>query len=200
MMRRFPSLSISIVVKNPVNLDLFLDHNSKYFLQYPLLVVDSGGGESLERFSKFYLRKDVSIWKARRITIQECKTDLIFFLDSDVLIPEGYIEKACSHFLRNRNLGAVSILHSPIDHFGTLPFGVSIWRTEVIKELYDYFPRRVNRKLVKVDDNYYTTGKRYFCECLYMWNKLIQSGRDLETFNFKAIHLRRNKYGNRRDH
>ena len=56
---------------------------------------------------------------------------------------------------------------------GHLAFGTSIWRTEVLKQLYDW-------ESEKVGD----------CECIHMWKKVHCAGLQIETLPYRAKHLK----------
>jgi len=165
-------LTIVIVVKNPQWLDGFIKGNRNYLTEIPIIVVDSGGGEKLKEFCKYYIQKDVSLWEARKIGYELAETEFVMNLDSDVIIPDGYINEALLQLARCDKIGAVSIFYDKINrNRGVLEYGCSIWRTKLVKQLYDY----------KGDD---------LCECLYMWDKLQRAGWLIETTCMRAKHLR----------
>jgi len=194
-MKRLPRLTISVINKGNVYLGDFIRLNSSLFKKYPVIVIDSGRGEELKEISSFYVKTNLKLHEARKRSIMLCKTEYIFFLDTDEIVPEEYPSKAIEILEKDKRVGAVSIFNKPMDHFGTLPFGVSIWRTKVAKELYDFNPKPVKKNFVKVGESYWVQGLYFFCECLYMWDKLMKNGYKLETLDLRATHLKRWKYG-----
>jgi glycosyltransferase involved in cell wall biosynthesis len=167
------TLTIIIVVKNPLWLDEFIKGNKKYLTTIPVIVIDSGGGEKLKEYCKHYIQKDVSLWEARKIGYEFADTEFIMNLDGDVIIPDGYIDEALFQLGRCNKIGAVSIFYDKINsNRGVLEYGCSIWRRQLAKQLYDY------------------NGSNGICECLYMWDKLQRAGWLIETTYMRAKHLR----------
>lgn len=168
-------LTIVIPVKNPKFLSEFVSLNESYLEAYDVVVIDSGGGEQLKKFSSVYLLNDVPFWTARRIAYSYVKTPFILNLDSDVIIPSRYPEEALDRLRINGKIGAISIFFENIEeHRGILEYGISLWRTQLLKEQYDYQPK---------------PSVSYECECFYMWKKLHQAGFKLETLLYRAKHL-----------
>lgn len=166
-------LVIVIPVKNPQHLDEFIEGNREILEKYPVIVVDSGGGEKLKEFAYLYLKEDVSLWEARRIAYRYVSEPYVLNLDSDVVIPKPYIVSAIGILKVLKQVGAVSTFYNKITrNRGTLEFGCSIWRADLLKKLYDYKP------------------KAGFCECLYMWGRLQRIGYQIETVCMRAKHLR----------
>lgn len=167
-------LAIVIPVKNQQWLDEFIEGNKEILEKYPVIVVDSGGGEKLEKFAKIYIKQDVSFWEARQMGYRHVSERYILNLDSDVVITKSYIMSALAILEAFENVGAVSVFYDKINrNRGVLEYGCSIWRTELLRELYDYVPK---------------VGR--ICECVYMWNKLQNAGYLIETLCFRAKHLR----------
>jgi len=183
-------ISIVIPVKNPVCLRDFVQENLWAFKEYPLIVIDSGGGELLQSFAQTYIKKDLKFWEARKLGYQYVKTKYILNLDSDVIIPKGYLKEAIK--LLERNIDAVSIFYEDVGHCqGALEFGISIWKTDVLKKLYDFSMEKVqDGKIVKVGSMAYSTLNNGWCECTYMWRKLKFYHGRLETLPFRAKHLK----------
>lgn len=181
------SLTIVIPVKNPPCLDLFMEKNAKIFSQYPLVVIDSGGGEKLKEIATVYISKNVSLWEARKLGYQQVKTPYLLNLDVDVVPPEGYIESALA-----LDADAITIFYEDVNHCqGSLEYGVSIWKTDVVKELYDFDSKLVcDGKIVKVGSQAYSTLTNGWCECIYMWRRLKNNGYKLETLPMRAKHLK----------
>lgn len=112
-----------------------------------------------------------------------------FKLDRDVAPPMAYIQEALT-LLREDKADAVSIHFDPI-YTGHLEFGVSMWKTEILKKLYDFSYGLVSDgKIVKVGSQAYSTLNNGWCECSYMWRKLRASGGRLETLPIRAKHLK----------
>ena len=180
-------LSIVVPVKNPPNISLFIEGNLELFRKNDLIVIDSGGGKSLEPFSNIYVERDVSFWDARKLGYERVETKYILNLDCDVVVPNGYIKDAL--VLLEKGIDAVSIFYENISQ-GVLEYGVSIWKTDVLQRLYDFSMNLVlDGKVVKVGSQAYATLNNGWCECTYMWRKLKASGGRLETFPYRAKHL-----------
>lgn len=184
----FSSLTIVVPVKNPPNLEFFI--NSMEWLLKPnlLIVVDSGGGQPLRKFCWKYFEKDCRMWEARRLGYDEVGTEFTLNLDCDVVLPLEYVKDALQ-VLQEDKADAVAVHFNPIKT-GHLEFGTSIWNTEILRRLYDYPPKAVD-KLIKVGERQWVTAfQSGFCECSYMWSRLINSGGRLETLPIRAKHLR----------
>lgn len=183
------SLSIVIPVKNPPNIKEFIKKNKLFFKKYKLIVIDSGGGEELKKYADKYLFRNISLTEARKLGYSKVKTKYTMNLDVDVIIPEGYIEHAIE--ILKEDADAISIFYEDVGHCnGALEFGCSIWKTNVVRELYDFSFKLVsNGKIYKVGPNIYSTLNNGWCECMYMWRKLKENGYTLTTCNFRAEHL-----------
>jgi len=186
-------LSIVIPVRNPNPriLDTFIEKNKSYLALNNTIVIDSGGGEILEPHVAKYIKKDIGLWDARRLGYSFVSTEFVMNLDCDVIIPDYYIHDALELFRHNAKLGCVSIFYEDVTHnAGILEFGISIWRTDILKKLYDYGPQPSEmRQIIKVSDNVFTHVKYPFCECSYMWQKVGMAGYKIETLPVRAIHL-----------
>jgi glycosyltransferase involved in cell wall biosynthesis len=184
------SLSIVIPVKNPPSLEAFIEGNAGLFSKSPLIVIDSGGGEALEKHAEIYVKKDLNFWEARKLGYTHIRTPYVLNLDADVIVPDGYIAEALN--LLETKAEAVSIFYEDVAHCqGALEFGVSVWKTEVLRQLYDFSMDKVmDGKIVKVGLMAYSTLNHGWCECTYMFRKLKQNGYRLETLPFRAKHLR----------
>jgi uncharacterized protein (DUF2237 family) len=184
------SLTIVVPVKNPPNLEEFIRGNMHIFSKYPLIVIDSGYGEALEKHAKIYVNKDLKFWQARKLGIEKVITDFTLNLDADVIVPKGYVENALA--LLKKEADAVSIFYVDVGHCqGALEFGVSVWKTEVLKKLYDFsLDKAMDGKIVKVGSMAYSTLNHGWCECTYMWRKLKNAGGRLETLPYRAKHLK----------
>lgn len=188
-------ITIVIPVKNPKFIDEFIDGNIDVLTNFPVIVVDSGGGEKLGKIAKVHIQKDVKLCEARKIGYGIVETEFIMNLDADVIIPKLYIQEA----LKALSIAdAVSIFYEDVNHCqGALEFGCSIWRTDVLRKLYDFsFEIVVSGKIVKVGSHKFSTLHNGWCECTYMWRKLKENGFNLETLPFRAKHLKVNKIDN----
>lgn len=167
-------LTIVIPIKNQPYLNEFIAGNKEILEKHPVVVIDSGGGEKLKGIAHIYLKKNVSLWEARRIAYRCVSEPYTLNLDSDVVVPTLYIVSALRIMEMHKNVGAVSIFYNKINrNRGVLEYGCSIWRSKLLKELYDYVPK---------------VGR--ICECVYMWNKLQRAGYLIETLCMRARHLR----------
>jgi hypothetical protein len=87
----------------------------------------------------------------------------------------------------------VSIFYEDVNHCqGALEYGVSMWKTQVLRQLYDFSMDKVmDGKIVKVGSMTYSTLNNGWCECTYLWRKLKASGGRLETLPYyRAKHLK----------
>jgi uncharacterized protein (DUF2237 family) len=182
-------LTIVTPVKNPVDINSFICGNQKFFTVFPLIVVDSGGGEPLKEFAKKYMKADVPFWEARKLGYTFVETPYTLNLDADVILPDGYIQEAVK--LLGEKADAVSIFYEDVGHCqGALEFGVSIWKTKLLRYLYDFTMDKVaDGRIVKVGSIAYSTLNNGWCECTYMWRKLKDAGGKLETLPYRAKHL-----------
>lgn len=182
-------LTIVIPVKNPPDLERFIRENFRILSASWKIVIDSGGGEGLSKLPNIlWIQRQVPMWEARKIGYEEVKTPFTLNLDADTILPDGYVKDALV-LLRENSCDAVAIDYQPPQ--GHYAFGTSIWRTELLKKLYDYPPKAVE-KLIKVGKQEWITAfQNGFCECIYMWAKLIRSGGLLESVEHKAIHVKR---------
>jgi glycosyltransferase involved in cell wall biosynthesis len=188
-------LTIIIPIKNPPNLDLFIAQN-KLLLQSEAhkIIVDSGGGSKFQNardlgfLPLLYVSRNLSLWEARKFGYEHTVTLFILNLDCDVVLPFEYVQEAILN-LQNDKADAIAIQFDPVKT-GHLEFGTSIWKTPLLKKLYDYPPKPVE-KLIKVGKQEWVTAFQCgFCECTYMWSKLIASGGRLETLPYRAKHLK----------
>lgn len=184
------ALSIVIPIKNPPDLDCFIKGNTLIFSEHPPIVIDSGGGEALEKFASIYKKENLKFWEARKLGYSFADTPYVLNLDADVIVPNVYIEEAVK--LLETKAEAVSIFYEDVAHCqGALEFGCSIWKTEILKKLYDFSMNTVtDGKIVKVGSMAYSTLNHGWCECTYLWRKLKNSGGRLETLPYRAKHLK----------
>jgi len=182
-------LTIVIPIKDPPDLERFIRENLKVLSASKKVVIDSGRGEQLGRLPNTLLfQKRVPMWEARRIGYEEVRTPFTLNLDADTILQNSYVLDSLN-VLRKNSCDAVAIDYDPPQ--GHYAFGTSIWRTELLKKLYDYPPKAVE-KLIKVGEQEWITAfQNGFCECTYMWARLIRSGGRLETLGYKATHLKK---------
>ena len=182
-------LTTVIPVKAPPDLNDFIKRNLSTLSVTQKVVVDSGGGEPLRQLPRTqWLQREASMWEARRIGYEKVKTRFTLNLDADTILPDGYVQESLN-ILRENSCDAVAIDYDPSQ--GHYAFGTSIWRTELLKELYDYPPKAVE-KLIKVGEHEWVTAfQNGFCECTYMWARLLRRGGRLGTLGYRATHLRK---------
>lgn len=156
--------------------------NYTILVKYPIVIVDKKGGDkyiSLEQQGNMdiqYFDQDSSFWFARRFGLEFVKTEYVLCLDVDTILPEGYVEQAIEILEDRPEVGAIALDYAESYKQGHLAFGTSIWRTELLKELYDW--------RLTADQ------KINMCECRYMWNKLEKKNIKVETLPLEAIHLK----------
>jgi hypothetical protein len=182
-------LTIVIPAKDPPDLQRFVRENLEVLSASKKVVIDSGRGEQLGRLPNTLLfQRQVPMWEARRIGYEEVRTPFTLNLDADTILPNGYVLDSLN-VLRKNSCDAVAMDYDPPQ--GHYAFGTSIWRTELLKKLYDYPPKAVE-KLIKVGEQEWITAfQNGFCECTYMWARLIRSGGRLETLAYRATHLKK---------
>lgn len=163
-------------------IDWSIQENYEIFVKYPLIIVDKKGGEKfvqLEQQGNYdiqYFAQDTSFWFARRFGLEFVKTKYVLCLDVDTVLPPFYIESAISILESNPEVGAIALDYAAPRHQNHLAFGTSIWRTEQLKELYDW----------KLNSN----PENLPCECKYMWNKVEKKGLKIMTLQMEATHLK----------
>lgn len=184
-------LTIVIPVKNPPDIERFIIENFQILNASRKVVVDSGGGEPLKVLpDTLWIQRQVSMWEARKIGYREVKTSFTLNLDVDTVLPEGYVEDAL-HLLRENSCDAVAIDYEPPQ--GHYAFGTSIWRTELLKKLYDYPPKAVEKLISVGKQEWVTAFQNGFCECTYMWARLLRSGGKLESLGYRAVHIKESR-------
>jgi cellulose synthase/poly-beta-1,6-N-acetylglucosamine synthase-like glycosyltransferase len=168
-------LTIIIPIKDkPEIVEECIKGNALLFARYPIFVLDSFGGRTFKNdIVQFYENKDMKFWEARSYLLSKVQTKYVLNLDVDTILPEGYIEKTLDILENNPDVGVVAIDYETLQ--GHLSFGTSIWRTDLLKEYYNW-------------DN----TKRE-CECIYMWNKVRANGLKVETLPLRAQHLKINR-------
>jgi cellulose synthase/poly-beta-1,6-N-acetylglucosamine synthase-like glycosyltransferase len=159
-----------------------IQENYEILVKYPLIIVDKKGGDkfiSLEQQGNMdiqYFDQNTSFWFARRFGLEFVKTEYVLCLDVDTVLPKGYIEQAIEILESYPDVVAIALDYAPPHTQGHLAFGTSIWRTEVLKELYTW-------RL--------TQGQQFRpCECEYMWRKIENAHMHLKTLPMQAKHLK----------
>lgn len=118
------------------------------------------------------------------------ETPFILNLDADTVLPGKYVDEALS-ILENDKAEAVAIdYENPQGHYA---FGTSLWKADWLLKLYDYPPKPVE-KLVKIGKQEWVIAyQNGFCECTYMWARLLRGGGKLESLGYRAIHIRESR-------
>jgi cellulose synthase/poly-beta-1,6-N-acetylglucosamine synthase-like glycosyltransferase len=156
--------------------------NYAILFKYPIIVVDKKGGTKFLLLNQQrnldiqYFAQNTSFWFARRFGLEFVKTEYVLCLDVDTILPAHYIEDALRILESESDIGAIALDYAESYKQGHLAFGTSIWRTELLKELYDW-------RLT-------TDQKINICECRYMWDKLKKKNMKIETLPLEAIHLK----------
>lgn len=148
----------------------FVESNIDLLSQFPVIVVNDQGGYPLKRFATHFINCRITLSGARRIGMDLVDTEYILNLDTHVILAPAYINRAVALLDQDEEIGAISVDHKKL--MGHLGFGQSIWRTKVLKTLYDW------------------TREKWGCECIYMWGKLNKNGYRLETVpNYRCEHM-----------
>lgn len=170
-------LTIVIPVKDKEEtVDKFIEGNKEILTNFKVITVDTNGGNKLKKYSFVYIddiEDKYTMPKARILGVSLVDSKYVLNLDTHVILSKEYIIKSISLLDNDDNIGAISIEHKRL--MGHLGFGQSIWRTQLLKELYDY------------REEY----NKYSCECVYMWNKINVTKYRLETIdNIRCEHIR----------
>jgi len=168
-------LNIVIPVKDKEEIvSEFIEGNRDTLSKYKIIVINTKGGEQLKQYSYIYINDiegKYTMSKARKLGLGLVDTEYILNLDTHVILPKYYINASIILMDSNNDVGAISIDHKKL--MGHLGFGQSIWRTKLLRELYDW------------KEEY----KNYCCECFYMWSKLYGTKYKLETIaNMRCKH------------
>lgn len=184
------NLTIVVPVKEPPEvIDEFIEGNIDILSNYPMIVIDSGGGEKLRKMATKYVPINFSMTDARRVGGQIVETKYVLHLDSDTILPKNYVRDALKILESDEKVVVVAIEYEKIQ--GHLALGTSIWRTEVFNKLYDFsFDKAVDGTIVKVGENIFATLDNGWCECSYMWRILKNRGYKMETLCYRAKHLK----------
>lgn len=150
---------------------VFVESMSWLFKSAKVIVIDSDDGELIKQFCYEYLKIRAPLCEARKIGILKVKTKFTLNLDDTAVITPNYVREALKLLETIPEVYAVAIDYEIlIGHYG---FGTSIWKTDVLKKLYDWRP------------------DKHLCECTYLWAKINKSGGRLETLPYyRAKHLK----------
>ena len=182
-------LTIVIPVKEPPDLKRFLKGNFSILQASWKVVIDSGGGQQLSKLpDTLWIQRQVPMWEARKMGYREVQTPFTLNLDADTILPNSYVQE-CLNILQKNQCDAVAIDYdTPQGHYA---FGTSVWRTELLKKLYDYPPKPVQKLINVGQQEWITAFQNGFCECTYMWARLLRSGGKLESLGYRAIHIKK---------
>jgi hypothetical protein len=182
------AITIVTPVKNPPNIKAFIEGNSPLFKQHLLVVIDSGGGEELKQHALVYRFVDLQMHSARKLGYGDIRTPFTLNLDADTVLPPNFILDA-QDLLESGSAAVVALDYEQLQ--GHYAFGASLWRSHLLKELYDYSSElAMSNTLEKIGPSIYARLNNGWCECSYMWKKLLERGHRLETLPMRAIHLR----------
>lgn len=178
-------LTIVVPVKNPKKFDEWLQRMLWLLKDHKLIVIDSGGAESLEPYCWKYIKKDLGEWEARELGYSLVETPFILNLDADTVLLQEYVSEALE-LLRSGQAEVTAIDYvESIGHYG---FGTSMWRTDILREIYDYPPKALELKM-KEEPSHWHVFRYTICECTYMWNKLCALKKKFVPLLYKAINL-----------
>jgi cellulose synthase/poly-beta-1,6-N-acetylglucosamine synthase-like glycosyltransferase len=162
-------LTICIPVKEkPDIVEKFIEHYKNILQHSHVLVFDTLGGEPLRTYASHYEKTNATLAEVRRKGIEMSTSAYILNLDVDTLLPPGYIEQAL-RILEDPSVGVVAIDYDKLQ--GHLAFGTSIWKREILLELYSW--KDCSEE----------------CECIYMWKRVLKKYK-IETLPMRAIHLK----------
>jgi hypothetical protein len=189
-------LTVAIPIKNPTAIKEFIEGNQVLLKSGAhKIIVDSGGGEifkdarALDFLPLIYEGRICRLWEARQFGFDYAATPYILNLDADTILPLEYVLGALK-LLNENKADAVAIDYETLQ--GHYAFGTSIWKAPTLRKLYDFPPPAVD-KLISIGQGQWVTAfQNGFCECTYMWRRLISSAKILETLPFRAKHLKRN--------
>jgi hypothetical protein len=163
-------LTIAIpVYENSDLIKQLIKLNFELFHSYPLMIINKSGGEELKALAYQFIQSDYSFAEARKLTYNLCKTKYILNLDSDTVLPKGYVEDALKLLESNPKIYVVGIDYEFPYTQGHMAFGASIGRVDMLKQVYRWNP----------------TIKS--CECIFIWTILKNH---LVSLPYQAIHLK----------
>lgn len=165
------TIIIPVWEKNQEVIKRFLKAHISLFNKYNVIVIDRGGGELLKDFATYYEKSDEEFWVARKRALMMVKTKYVLNLDSDTILPKKYVSIALKLFEMIKNVAVIALDYEETQ--GHLAYGTSIWKTKILKKLYDWRKNPTEE-----------------CECIYMWKKVRQAEMKIETLPYKAKHLK----------
>lgn len=172
-------LNLTILIpcsEKPELVERSIEENEKLFSSYPVIVVNKEGGDLFKMFALVVFDQNTSFWFARRFGLEFVKTKYVLNLDVDTVLPEGYVEQAIEILEKNPDVIAIALDYAPPYAQNHLAFGTSIWRTDTLKELYDW--RLTDRQAFRP------------CECEYMWKKVEEAHKHIRSLPMQAKHLK----------
>lgn len=178
----FEDLTVVTPVKETKSLLDWYERMKWLFSEACWIVVDSGGGAELSSIADLYIKSVFSEWEARELGISKVETSLTLNLDCFNILPEQYVKSAVDLLTNNRADVTAIDYEESIGHYG---FGTSIWRTDILREVYDYPPKPLEIKLKdeKGESHIY---KHSICECQWMWNRVYSLKKRFVPLLFKA--------------
>lgn len=178
MLRPKKDNSVTIIIpvfEEPELVTKFVNSNKEILEKHPLFVINRKGGDVLRDRASFYKKTScptigMLLGSSRKFLIRRVQTKFTLCLDTDVLLPENFVQEALKKF-EDSQVAAVALDYEKSqDH---LAFGPSIWRTKILQKMYNW--------------EYVKTTK---CECIYMWDKLHKNGYKIETVDMRAKHIK----------
>jgi glycosyltransferase involved in cell wall biosynthesis len=107
----------------------------------------------------------------RRQMAKRCKTKFLFYLDSDVVLPDGIIEQMANYWDTAEKPGCVSAKYGAVGAGGHIQFGATLVETAIAQQM-------------KLDD-------KTLCDCLNFKKEMEAMGLILyQPKEFVATHLR----------
>lgn len=159
-----------IPVKETGSIMPFFAGNINLLINCLTVVIDSGGGEKFKDFATIYIARKACLAEARKLGFEKVETPYTLNLDMNNVLPFDYLKMALMQH-RDPKVAVVAIDYEEcLGHYG---FGTSLWKTGILKELYDY--------------NEHDAGN--LCECQYMWRKVLRAGFKIQTLPQRAKNL-----------
>jgi hypothetical protein len=142
--------------------------------------------------SEIIVDRSTPMAQARRNVIERATQPFSLILDADTRIPNQFLTEA--HQKLDEGYLACTLSYYP-DTQGHPPFGASLWKTPVLKRLYDYhvyvknYKREYSHTFDEKGNDRYEITNSFQCECRYMYGKL--SPQELHVFaDLSATHLK----------
>jgi len=134
------------------------------FKDYEIIVADAGSGDKTREVAATFGCRLISGGlpaKGRNLGAKAAKGDLFLFLDADVILPEGFLEKAVKEF-NKRNLDVASVLIDPQTQKKMIKFFFDYFYNYPIKKLEKFIPygamgyltkKNIHQKIRGFDEN-----------------------------------------------